>query len=129
MIPTMHYFTLLIFLFGATVSLSAAVPSAYHHSAINIPIRRSSHNENLPWYLSNIVAYTSYANSTSNSSISFDLHDKNTGLQLNTTCGITFGKGVAPDTGEGWAYCQNNAVKFQYTAGSIGIQRSWKDDR
>lgn len=125
----MHHLTLLILLLGATISLAAAVPSIDRRNAENIPSRRDSYNENLPWYLNRIVAYTAYTNSTRNSSISFNLQDNNTGLQLNTTCGITFGKGVEPDTGEGWAECQNSAVKFRYTAGTIGIQRSWEDDR
>jgi hypothetical protein len=125
----MHYFTLLILLLGATISLSAAAPSADRHSTINTLSRRDSPREDSPWYLSHIVAYTAYANSTSNSSISFDLYDSNTGLQLNTTCGATFGKGVDPDTGDRWTNCQNSTVRFRYTAGTIGIQRSWRDDR
>ena len=111
------------------MSLSATVPSINTRSPGEIPSKRDSFNEDLPWYLSNIVAYTSYANSTRNSSISFNLRDKNTGLQLNTTCGAIFSKGVDPDTGEGWADCKNSLVRFQYTAGTIGIQRSWEDDR
>jgi len=126
---TMNHFTLLILLLGATISFSAAAPSAHRHSASNTLSRRDSPTENSPWYLSHIVAYTAYDNSTSNSSISFNLYDSNAGLQLNTTCGATFGKGADPDTGEGWATCQNSAVRFQYTAGTIGIQRSWEDDR
>ena len=129
MTRTMHHFALLILLLGATISLAAVVPSIDHRSTVNTPSRRDSHSENLPWYLSHIVAYTAYANSTRNSSISFNLHDDNIGLQLNTTCGITFGKGVEPDTGGRWAQCQNSAVRFRYTAGAIGIQRTWKDDR
>ncbi len=127
MAPTVHRFVLFILLLAATISLVAAVPSIDRRSTGNTPSKRDS--ENSPWYLNNIVAYSSYANSTRNSSISFNVLDKNTGLQLNTTCGVTFGKGVEPDTGNGWAECQNRAVKFKYTAGAIGIQRSWKDDR
>lgn len=129
MAPTVHRFVRFILLLAATISLAAAVPSIGRRSTGNTPSKRDSIRENSPWYLSHIVAYSSYANSTRNSSISFNVHDENAGLQLNTTCSITFGKGVEPDTGDGWAQCRNNAVKFQYTAGAIGIQRSWKDDR
>ena len=129
MAPTMHFFALLILLFEATISFSAAVPSVDSRNVGNTLSKRDSAMENLPWYLSHIEVYTAYANSTSNSSISFNLYDKNAGLQLNTTCGAIFGKGADPDTGEGWANCQNSTVKFQYTAGTIGIQRSWEDDR
>lgn len=81
--------------------------------------------ENLPWYVNDIVVYIANVDSSKLSSVSFKVTDKNTDIELNTTCTEEWPAGQTPDTADKWIDCADSNFTFQYTGGQIGIKRSY----
>jgi hypothetical protein len=84
--------------------------------------------DTLPWKLSNIIVFESTANSTTPSSINFDLADPNPGLEETTHCTNTVPAGTNL-TSQSYLPCGTKGMGFSYRGDSIWIHHLWQDQQ
>jgi hypothetical protein len=111
------HFQLLILLILFTLGLAAPTKQL---------TKRLQYFDNLPWKLSNIVAFESIANSIIPPFIDFDLEDSNSGLEENTRCRNTVPAG-SNLTNTLYLPYSNNGMGFRYRGDSIWIHHFWRD--
>ncbi|KAG9659282.1 hypothetical protein KCU95_g11410, partial [Aureobasidium melanogenum] len=92
-------------------------------SVMALPYRKRL-SESEPWHLTNIFIFTA-ANDSTNSSISFNLVDNNTGLQADTDCSRSV-LGSVEDANKFYP-CANNSFNFRWDGTTLRMQRFYTD--
>ncbi|KAG9857558.1 hypothetical protein KCU98_g936, partial [Aureobasidium melanogenum] len=80
--------------------------------------------ESEPWHLTNLSVFTA-ANDFTNSSISFNLLDNNTGLQAETTCSRSV-LGSVEDANNFYP-CADDSFNFRWDGTTLRMQRFYTD--
>lgn len=92
--------------------------------------------ETSPWHVSDFVILNVLPTAPIGSSIHFHVSDTNVGLEFETSCGLTMppGTGTRPKEAKRWHPCEDDRVRFLYTAGhyvvpgNLQLRRSYIDD-
>lgn len=80
--------------------------------------------ESEPWHLTNLSIFTG-TNGSTNSSISFNLLDNNSGLQAETTCSRSV-LGSLEDASNFYP-CANSSFNFRWDGTTLRMQRFYTD--
>ncbi|KAH0151592.1 hypothetical protein KCU67_g10193, partial [Aureobasidium melanogenum] len=106
--PLLNHFTTIAALFTSVIALP----------------HQKRFAESEPWHLTNISVFTA-ANSFTNSTISFNLLDNNTGLQADTTCSRSV-LGSVEDANNFYP-CTNDNFNFRWDGTTLRMQRFYTD--
>lgn len=86
--------------------------------------------ETSPWHVSGMIIYNAESTAPVGSYIQFHVSDTNSGLEFDTSCGISMpvGTGSKPEDAQGWHPCEDGRVGFLYQPGTLQLRRSYVDD-